>query len=1225
MKLSFHLFPSCLAALGLALGLSGVLGAAEGARAEKFAAPQIKFTPRAFNKVESLPLWKECQASAVKDVPFNDGWEGTQVVAWKRYYPKDPMPEACLKVGGKSDKKFIKVTVPCDMFESENCQRGLRSKNTPAYQTFYKKVFPLKAEEISGKRLFLHFKCLAGMAKIFVNGKLAKEHVGHFTGFEADITPFVAAGDNVIGIELKADLGAKFAPELVKRAEHAYGNQWGPSSIKLGFVDEVRLLSTPEIRVSEMKISSQIAASTVTVDYVIDNFGKTPGEFTLDAGVFSAAEGSSAQYGKTVGQKITLAPGSNSGTLTVAVRDIKKWTPRDPNLNHLILQVKRGGNTVAADNARFGYKEFKIVDGEFTLNGENIYLFGDNHNSMDFIYTQKRNTAEKRDADIRAAIRRSIELGHNIVRTAHEPVCERYLEIADEMGLMVFQEWAWAFSQPIQYDKFGKYNTIELTEMVKAAHNHACVSMWSLGNEVWIQHNNLPVSNAQYDLVRKLDRQGRPISAQSGSAGYFNSFVCKTDLFDWHNYCGASYPWTEFPNELTKMIKTETDKYKEDIKGKPFIAWELVGFSWGGFDKDAKFRRGDVDTYAEYMKRQFNWGWPHAIGFAGSLPLFKVVKDDDIADFAQSMYGRRICEFIRIDGRLKGFAPWYSSCSGMTFWTQPVLPSLTQKKSIYPKNLFAGEKSEWDSAVVNNGGVEIAAGYAWKISFHGADAQGGALDRDWVYAQNEAVKNGEIKRGKITLQLPETARGHGEIRIILTDKEGKELGRNSYPVFVQSRKELTAPLAPARAVFVLDTGVAENVQATQAMLKTYGIAAKTVKTLGEAGKGALLVVPAEVAEQTLSAGDAEISGFIEKQDAVCLILEQHNLKSSLPMGQVVMGLTSPFIDMVSPEHPLFKGMDWSEFDTWNNNLGGAVAKNYCGPYEKNALAVKGPQLGTGGSKLGNAIIEASLGSGRLLVSFVETVSSYRTDSAAALYARNLLAYAGGKDGWGAALAYKKVAGAVNANAEYVMLDLRPFVNRSLSDNDKEGDNAGGWTDQGNNDLRTLKTGKTAVNGIPFTVLDKNAANGNAAVMLKGTQMAFLPEAVTVPVNAKCAAIHFNHTACFADKSKKAGLYRINYADGGKIDLVMAIGQNIDNWWGPRDLPQAKRGLVCANAKMGSTAGTYIFSWKNPSPNKEIKSIEIISAVKARGNNNEWETTVDAVPAVLAITVEKSGK
>lgn len=91
--------------------------------------------------------------------------------------------------------------------------------------------------------------------------------------------------------------------------------------------------------------------------------------------------------------------------------------------------------------------------------------------------------------------------GYVMVRNAHMPIVPKALEIADECGIMIYNEWSWCFTNSIEPDAFARVNSQELEEFFHATGNHPSVTMWSLGNEVI--HRNLP------QVVREMDRAGR--------------------------------------------------------------------------------------------------------------------------------------------------------------------------------------------------------------------------------------------------------------------------------------------------------------------------------------------------------------------------------------------------------------------------------------------------------------------------------------------------------------------------------------------------------------------------------------------------------------------------------------------------------------------------------------------------------------------------------------------
>ena len=145
----------------------------------------------------------------------------------------------------------------------------------------------------------------------------------------------------------------------------------------------------------------------------------------------------------------------------------------------------------------------------------------------------------------------------------------------------------------------------------------------------------------------------------------------------------------------------------------------------------------------------------------------------------------------------------------------------------------------------------------------------------------------------------------------------------------------------------------------------------------------------------------------------------------------------------------------------------------------------------------------------------------------------------------------------------------------------------------------------------------------AALILQGAARPTFPEAIRgIKVDGKFVRLFFMHTAGFAVDGQNAGAYQINYADGTSVRYDIEIGSNCGDWWDPRRLAAAKKGVVRQNPEMGHSVGTFVAAWINPSPDKEISSIDFLSAKTARGTENEWSDVKSPVPILLAITAEK---
>jgi beta-glucuronidase len=127
---------------------------------------------------------------------------------------------------------------------------------------------------------------------------------------------------------------------------------------------------------------------------------------------------------------------------------------------------------------RIGFRTIEAKDGEILLNGEKVFLRGVCVHE-DHFRTGKTTSEET----IRATIRDLKELYGNYLRLAHYPHDGRFARIADEEGVMLWEEipvyWAIAFDNKKTYHNAEN----QLSELVLRDRNRASVIIWSVGNE----------------------------------------------------------------------------------------------------------------------------------------------------------------------------------------------------------------------------------------------------------------------------------------------------------------------------------------------------------------------------------------------------------------------------------------------------------------------------------------------------------------------------------------------------------------------------------------------------------------------------------------------------------------------------------------------------------------------------------------------------------------------
>jgi len=190
-----------------------------------------------------------------------------------------------------------------------------------------------------------------------------------------------------------------------------------------------------------------------------------------------------------------------------------------------------------------------------------------------------------------------------------------------------------------------------------------------------------------------------------------------------------------------------------------------------------------------------------------------------------------------------------------------------------------------------------------------------------------------------------------------------------------------------------------------------------------------------------------------------------------------------------------------------------------------------------------------------------------------------------------------------------LIDLSPFYNQSLTQ---------AWLpmkDIGHsNDLAQLPSGLQKFAGVQFDVRGLIQLSGSALENLGGR---FPQRVVGIPANRTATNIHFLHgTAWDALYGTVIGRYRVNYANGESRDAKIIFGRNVRDWWFPPTQPQLTMGAAVAwqgsnpaSRQLGMAVRVYKFTWINPLPDVEIKSIDFESAMEK------------PAPFLLAITLE----
>jgi len=242
------------------------------------------------------------------------------------------------------------------------------------------------------------------------------------------------------------------------------------------------------------------------------------------------------------GKIVATAEGTSQKSLALHIHGQKLWTPENPFLYDLGIELKKDGVVIDQVESYFGMRKISrgFVDGapRILLNNEVYYQTGllEHGRWPDSDFTQPS------DECLTWEIQTAIDMGFNTIRNHLKIESERWYYWCDKMGMLVWQDlpvptFFSAYRPKSEEDKQILRGT--LRDMIVQRYNHPCIISWIIFNEGGAQFEPRKMTL----LAKKLD-MSRLINTTShiwltdeakrepgDSQSRFN-----TDYFDMHCY-----------------------------------------------------------------------------------------------------------------------------------------------------------------------------------------------------------------------------------------------------------------------------------------------------------------------------------------------------------------------------------------------------------------------------------------------------------------------------------------------------------------------------------------------------------------------------------------------------------------------------------------------------------------------------------------------------------------
>lgn len=374
-----------------------------------------------------------------------------------------------------------------------------------------------------GDRAFVHFEAITYWGRVSLNGKILGT-MGPYVPFEFEFTEAAKIGANEIAVEIAdlvpfADGTAKAEIELgVHTGFEAYG----------GIIRDVRVEVRPASFVENVRLAYELSqdysACRVRPRVMLSSTESTHAR--LEAVL--RYKGTAVARSSTT---VAVKPGSNNFEVEFDCKDVSLWSPENPNLYELTIQLKSDGSEDSW-SCRTGFREIRAVGNEFRLNGKRLVLNGVCRHDM---WKEQGLTlsAKQQDQDMNMIK----ALGCNFVRLVHYPHDRRIVELADQLGLLVSEEpgfWQANFQTVDQKTIELGYRILEAT--IRRDWNSPSVMVWFLSNECTLTEEFL---RAGKQRCNRLDPIHRLVSAANDKDAEKVKplfIAAEMDFFDQHPY-----------------------------------------------------------------------------------------------------------------------------------------------------------------------------------------------------------------------------------------------------------------------------------------------------------------------------------------------------------------------------------------------------------------------------------------------------------------------------------------------------------------------------------------------------------------------------------------------------------------------------------------------------------------------------------------------------------------
>jgi len=352
---------------------------------------------------------------------------------------------------------------------------------------WYRKTFTLKLGR--DQDVCILFDGIYNHSEVFLNGHKLGYRPNGYVPIEYQITDYLKQGANVIAVKVDR---SRYIDSRWYSGAGIYRNVTLKVKNKVSMSLWDTLITTPEVGKDKSKVLLQT---------IVRNRMPDPQIVDVKVEVINPC-------GKTVAvsrRKVRIA-GDRETKLNESYEIVNPalWSIEEPNTYALQIEVFKDEELIGETVVSFGIRSIRFdADDGFFLNDINLKIKGVClHQDGGLV-----GVAVPKDV-WRRRLKTLKEGGCNAIRMAHNPASEELLELCDEMGFLVqeefFDEWDYPKDKRLNQwerhedyvsrgyaESFQEWAETDLKATIRAHRNHPSIFQWSIGNEIeWTYPRN---------------------------------------------------------------------------------------------------------------------------------------------------------------------------------------------------------------------------------------------------------------------------------------------------------------------------------------------------------------------------------------------------------------------------------------------------------------------------------------------------------------------------------------------------------------------------------------------------------------------------------------------------------------------------------------------------------------------------------------------------------------